>query len=207
MRPVRGSSFHSGFRLSGRGSRRGAWSCGDVILLGALLLFSLVSVFHSSLVDCAAGRLPDKPTGWNNPFFERRACGAKRSAALLGLTPDECDFGKRVVFSVALGALIGYERRQPDKPAGIRTMSLAALGGCTFTLCSSYAFDFSPMLWDSSRISAAIPSGVGFLGAGLIWKGRDPRSGVHEVRGLTTAGASLAFTRPGLILLFPDACN
>lgn len=51
------------------------------------------------------------------------------------------------------------------------------------------AFESSTMGWDAARVSAAIPSGVGFLGAGLIWKGSEG-AGVDEapaVHGLTTA--------------------
>ena len=49
-------------------------------------------------------------------------------------------------------------------------MALVSLGSCLFTINSAYAFLDGPMEWDASRISAAIPSGVGFLGAGLIFK-------------------------------------
>lgn len=47
------------------------------------------------------------------------------------------------------------------------------------------------MGWDSSRVTAAIPSGVGFLGAGLIWKGSVAVDGqqVQQVHGLTTAAS------------------
>ena len=47
------------------------------------------------------------------------------------------------------------------------------------------------MGWDSSRVTAAIPSGVGFLGAGLIWKGKigSGENEVHQVHGLTTAAS------------------
>lgn len=45
------------------------------------------------------------------------------------------------------------------------------------------------MSWDSSRISAAIPSGVGFLGSALIFKHKDDQSNIHEVHGLTTAAS------------------
>ena len=70
-----------------------------------------------------------------------------------------------------MGFAIGYERRISDRPAGIRTMGLVSLGSCFFTIGSIAAFRSSTMGWDASRVSAAIPSGVGFLGAGLIWKG------------------------------------
>lgn len=53
---------------------------------------------------------------------------------------------------------------------GIRTMSLVAIGACLFTITSMFSFQDGPMTWDASRVAAAIPSGVGFLGAGLIWK-------------------------------------
>lgn len=63
--------------------------------------------------------------------------------------------------------------------AGIRTMALVSLGSCLFTINSAFAFLDGPMEWDASRISAAIPSGVGFLGAGLIFKQaeKDEKSG------------------------------
>lgn len=91
-----------------------------------------------------------------------------------------------MIFAVVLGSIIGYERRGPDRPAGIRIMSVTSLGACTFTLAGTFAFLSGPMTWDASRISASIPSGVGFLGAGLIWKGfvkqNDGNPDQHQVR-------------------------
>jgi len=49
-------------------------------------------------------------------------------------------------------------------------MGLVAVGACFFTIASMDAFRSSTMGWDASRVTAAIPKGVGFLGAGLIWK-------------------------------------
>ena len=77
-------------------------------------------------------------------------------------------------------------------PAGIRTMSLVSLGSCLFTINSSFAFLNGPMGWDASRVAAAIPSGVGFLGAGLIFKKEeknDTGDSNHVVHGLTTAAS------------------
>jgi putative Mg2+ transporter-C (MgtC) family protein len=128
-----------------------------------------------------------------NPFYVDDACRYTRYARLLGLNKEECIFGRRLVVSVVLGGIIGWERRHADRPAGIRTMSLVSLGSSLFTICSAYAFLSGPMTWDASRISAAIPSGVGFLGAGLIWKEaqRDAETGntSHTVHGLTTAAS------------------
>ena len=73
--------------------------------------------------------------------------------------------------SIVMGSIIGFERRRADRPAGIRTMAMVCLGSCVFTIDSMFAFVDGTMGWDSSRVSAAIPSGVGFLGAASIWKG------------------------------------
>ena len=128
-----------------------------------------------------------------NPDFPDDICRSTRFAKLLFLTSQECDFGRRILASVFFGGVIGWERCQADRPAGIRTMSLVSMGACIFTICSIFAFTSSPMTWDSSRVSAAIPSGVGFLGAGMIWKqskSNENNSDVTQtVHGLTTAAS------------------
>eukprot|EP00551_Chaetoceros_affinis_P002776 CAMPEP_0203661796 /NCGR_PEP_ID=MMETSP0088-20131115/59802_1 /ASSEMBLY_ACC=CAM_ASM_001087 /TAXON_ID=426623 /ORGANISM="Chaetoceros affinis, Strain CCMP159" /LENGTH=182 /DNA_ID=CAMNT_0050524489 /DNA_START=646 /DNA_END=1194 /DNA_ORIENTATION=- len=68
-------------------------------------------------------------------------------------------------------------------------MSLVSLGSCLFSICGTFAFLDGPMGWDASRISAAIPSGVGFLGAGIIWKQADKDTNQQTVHGLTTAAS------------------
>ncbi|WP_022916657.1 MgtC/SapB family protein [Ruania albidiflava] len=83
-----------------------------------------------------------------------------------------------------LCALIGIERQVRQKAAGFRTHVLVGMGAAGFTLVS--AFGFSTVLGedvnlDPSRIAAQIVSGIGFLGAGVIFTRRD------VVRGLTTA--------------------
>lgn len=83
-----------------------------------------------------------------------------------------------------LCSLIGIERQVRQKSAGYRTHVLVGLGSCAFTLVSAYGFAFvlePGAVADPSRIEAQIVSGIGFLGAGVIFKGRD------VVRGLTTA--------------------
>lgn len=82
-----------------------------------------------------------------------------------------------------LCSLIGIERQVRQKSAGYRTHVLVGLGSCAFTLVSAYGFAFvmdPGARLDPSRIAAQIVSGIGFLGAGVIFKGRD------VVRGLTT---------------------
>ncbi|EGB11760.1 hypothetical protein AURANDRAFT_16951, partial [Aureococcus anophagefferens] len=107
--------------------------------------------------------------------------------------PRECDLGRRIIFAIACGGTVGYERRRVDRPAGIRTMALVALGACVFTITSIFAFEDGPMSWDSSRVAAAIPSGVGFLGAGLIWKMKH-----EQIHGLTTAASTWVAASVGI---------
>lgn len=89
-----------------------------------------------------------------------------------------------LVAAFVLCSLIGVERLMQQKSAGYRTHVLVGLGSCGFTLVSAYGF--AGLLGpdtrvDPSRIAAQVVSGIGFLGAGVIFKGRD------AVRGLTTA--------------------
>ena len=111
-------------------------------------------------------------SSYENPDYDTDPCQYERMPFLFLLTLEEADLCTRLLVAVILGALIGYERRSTDRPAGIRTMGLVSLGSCFFTISSELAFKSSPMSWDASRVAAAIPSGVGFLGAGLIWKVR-----------------------------------
>lgn len=128
-----------------------------------------------------------------NRSYHYNPCQYIRYAYLLWLTREECAFGRSLLASVLLGGIVGWERRMADRPAGIRTMALVSLGSCLFTINSTFGFIDGPMSWDSSRVAAAIPSGVGFLGAGLIFKEADKDNvtgdTTHVVHGLTTAAS------------------
>ena len=125
-----------------------------------------------------------------NPSFAPDPCRWDRYWVLLGMNTWEADMSRRIVMSIIMGSIIGFERRRADRPAGIRTMAMVCLGSCVFTLGSMFAFIDGTMGWDASRVSAAIPS-AGFLGAASIWKGtKSSDDGMHqvpEVHGLTTA--------------------
>lgn len=85
----------------------------------------------------------------------------------------------------ALSALIGLERELRQKAAGLRTHTLVGTAAALIVLVSKYGFSnvlvAGHIILDPSRVAAQIVSGVGFIGAGLIFIRRD------EVRGLTTA--------------------
>ena len=70
-------------------------------------------------------------------------------------------------------------------------MRLVSLGACFFTTSSMMAFKSSMMGWDASRVASALPSGVGFLGGALIWKGSVfvEEQEMQQVHGLTTAAS------------------
>lgn len=88
---------------------------------------------------------PSQASGFSNPQYDTDPCRRTRFAELLWLTPEECDYGRRLLFAVIVGSVIGWERRQADRPAGIRTMALVSLGSCLFTLTSAFAFTSGPM--------------------------------------------------------------
>jgi putative Mg2+ transporter-C (MgtC) family protein len=142
---------------------------------------------------------------YTNPSYRYDPCQYTRYSYLLWLTRVECAFGRSLLASVLMGGIVGWERRMADRPAGIRTMALVSLGSCLFAINSTFGFIDGPMSWDSSRVAAAIPSGVGFLGAGLIFKeaDKDHVTGdtTHVVHGLTTA-ASLWIVSGKLVLPF-----
>lgn len=86
------------------------------------------------------------------------------------------EFGLRILLSLAVGSAIGFEREYSSKAAGLRTMIMICLGSTILTLMSLVMEGNS-----KDRIASSIVSGVGFLGAGVIFK-----DGL-TVKGLTTA--------------------
>ena len=127
-----------------------------------------------------------------NPDANTDPCYYERTVYLLGWNQFECDFARRMIWSLFLGACIGFERKAADRPAGVRTMGLVALGASIFTMGGQFAFRSSTQEWDAARVSAAIPSGVGFLGGALIWKesvGEREKQRNH-IHGVTTAAVS-----------------
>jgi len=89
----------------------------------------------------------------------------------------ELELVVRIVLAAVLGGAIGFERERLDKPAGLRTHMLVAIGSAQFTILSFYAFPGA----DPSRVAAYIVAGIGFIGAGAIIQTQD------RVVGVTTA--------------------
>lgn len=108
----------------------------------------------------------------------------------------EYEYMLRLIIAGALGALIGLEREKRFKEAGLRTHFLVAIGSAVFMIVSKYAFYdviADDIILDPSRVAAAIPSGIGFLGAGMILIQRTSIQGLTTAAGIwATAGIGLA---------------
>jgi putative Mg2+ transporter-C (MgtC) family protein len=96
----------------------------------------------------------------------------------------------RLIVAVLLGAVIGTEREISEQPAGLRTHIAVALGACMFGVISTLGFtEFdversqTNIQVDVTRVASQVVVGIGFLGAGIIF-----RQGT-VVRNLTTAAS------------------
>jgi putative Mg2+ transporter-C (MgtC) family protein len=90
----------------------------------------------------------------------------------------------RLVAAAVLGGLVGIERERHNQPAGLRTHVILSIGSAlAMTVSIDMAMQFQPMVpnGDPARLAAQVVSGIGFLGAGAIF-----RYGT-SVKGLTTA--------------------
>lgn len=91
--------------------------------------------------------------------------------------------------ALALGAAVGFERQWRQRLAGLRTNTLVALGAASFTVfAATFPDEVSP-----TRVAAQVVSGIGFLGAGIIF-----REGFN-VRGLNTAATLWTAAAIGLL--------
>jgi putative Mg2+ transporter-C (MgtC) family protein len=92
----------------------------------------------------------------------------------------------QVLLAAVLGALVGWQRERVHQEAGIRTFAAVSLGACVFGLITP----------GDMRIAAQVVSGIGFIGAGVIMRGR------AHVHGLTTAAALWATASVGMAVAY-----
>ncbi|MCS7459548.1 MgtC/SapB family protein [Paenibacillus doosanensis] len=108
----------------------------------------------------------------------------------------EFDYLLRVLLAGICGALIGYERKNRMKEAGVRTHFVVAVGASLMMVISKYGFQdqtgWHNLTLDPSRVAAQVVSGVGFLGAGMIFMQK------QTVKGLTTAAGVWATAGMGM---------
>ncbi len=108
----------------------------------------------------------------------------------------------RILLAGICGALIGFERKNRSKEAGIRTHFVVACGAALMMVVSKYAFfdliqggmfgDVEVRL-DPSRVASTIASGIGFLGAGMIFVHKNTITGLTTAAGIwATSGVGMA---------------
>jgi putative Mg2+ transporter-C (MgtC) family protein len=100
----------------------------------------------------------------------------------------------RIMLAFVLGGAIGFERERGHRPAGLRTHMLVAAGSTVFTVAGVYAFGDTGFPRDPARVAAQVVVGVGFLGAGTIWRTN------NRVRGLTTAASIWLVAAIGMLV-------
>ncbi|HEY9670813.1 MAG TPA: MgtC/SapB family protein [Waterburya sp.] len=95
----------------------------------------------------------------------------------------------RLAMALLVGCLIGLNRQQGGRPAGIRTFMLVSMGAALFVMIPLQAEGDSPYAATNalSRTIQGVATGVGFIGAGMILQHSHQELGKLEVKGLTTA--------------------
>ncbi|MDP3140276.1 MAG: MgtC/SapB family protein, partial [Methylotenera sp.] len=68
----------------------------------------------------------------------------------------------RIIYAAVLGGMIGWERENHNRDAGLRTYMAVAVGSCAFSIISQH------LTGDPTRIAAQVVTGMGFIGAGVI---------------------------------------
>ncbi len=92
----------------------------------------------------------------------------------------ELIIGAKLVCALLMGGLVGFEREKNNKFAGVRTFGAIAVASCIFVAIAEHLTDDTSAI---ARILASIATGIGFIGAGLIFKDG------NQTHGLTTSAA------------------
>lgn len=100
----------------------------------------------------------------------------------------------RLLVAAACGGAIGYERDHRNKDAGLKTHMILAMGAALAMMISKYGFQDTTG-FDTARLAAQVISGIGFLGAGVIFVKNN-----NLVSGLTTAAGLWTTSIIGLAL-------
>ncbi len=106
----------------------------------------------------------------------------------------------RLLLATFFGAIIGYERHSRSKEAGIRTHMIVALGSATIMILSKYGFQDAKD-FDAARLAAQVVSGIGFLGAGIIFVRHDTIQGLTTAAGIWATSAMAMCFGAGLYIV------
>lgn len=117
------------------------------------------------------------------------------------MTVSNTEVVLRLLLASTVGLLFGLDRERAHKPAGVRTYIIVCLASCVLSLVSAYGFPSVAgeydggvnLVSDPARLMVGILTGIGFIGAGIIW--RSPRG---DVSGVTTAAGILMVAALGI---------
>ncbi len=101
----------------------------------------------------------------------------------------------KILFAIGAGIVLGLERELKDKSAGLKTITVICLGSALFTMLS---YKIGLQDGETTRIASYIVSGIGFIGAGVIFKDK------LDVSGLTTAGIIWLAAAVGMAIGFGE---
>ena len=101
----------------------------------------------------------------------------------------------KAILAVAAGIILGLERELKDKAAGLKTITVICLGSALFTILS---YKIGGDDKEATRIASYVVSGIGFIGAGVIFKDK------IDVSGLTTAGIIWLSAAVGMAIGFGE---
>jgi len=116
------------------------------------------------------------------------------------MDPIYIDISTRLVGALIVGGIIGFERSFHGRPAGFRTHTLVCLASSLLMLVTYYQWKWMPgtpidtVRTDPTRMAQGIMTGIGFLGAGVIYK-----EGL-SVRGLTTSASIWITAAIGILI-------
>ncbi len=127
---------------------------------------------------------------------------------LIGEIPSYIGVGIQTLMALALGGMVGYDREKKSKAAGLKTHMLICLGSSIFTSMGLLSAILYGGVSDPNRIAAQIVSGIGFLGAGAIIRGKEHVTGLTSAATIWlvaaigyTVGIGLPFTAAGFTII------
>ena len=114
---------------------------------------------------------------------------------MLNLIAQNSPVFLQLILATLLGSLLGVERSLAHKTAGMRTYALVSLGAALFVIISQNVLAGLPngITFDPLRMAAQVVTGIGFLGAGLIFFNQEKLQGLTTAAGLwVAAGIGMA---------------
>jgi putative Mg2+ transporter-C (MgtC) family protein len=107
----------------------------------------------------------------------------------------------QIALAGALASPIGWQRHHVGRPAGVRTHAMVSMAAAMFTVAGIYGFGGVTQGRDPTRIAAQVVVGIGFIGAGTIFRARNTVFGLTTAATLWFAAAQGVLVAAGLELV------